>query len=251
MTLGASATVKIVGPLTLIIEAPPAQGETQINLDRVWRRCASEPAACEATVEAFVAEMSDRARTDAAPADASALRVVVRTSDQLTAARGDVLGDPATEIVAAPLAGDLWLVCVIDTPRSAAWLNTSDLARLGLSEKEAFALAKRNLAAALPPLRSVLRSIAGDSFGYLNADAYYESSRLLLHEDWAPLARQLSDRLIVAVPQSGLVIYGDTGRPQTAKVMRVVAERAAAEAQLPISPVLLEWTSDGWRLFEE
>lgn len=248
--LGDAGAVRVEGPLTLKVSAAPGRAEAQMNLDRVWDYCVRVPAGCEAATAEFVAGQPALVQTDDGVVDRASVRAVVRTAGDIDGARRsrrELLGVPGKEFVAVPLGGELWLVCVADTPRATRWLDTDDLARLGSSEAGVVALGKRNLTAALPPLPGVPDLLSPDGIGHLDGDPYYESSRLALHEGWPALARRMAGRLLVAAPHSGLIVYGDGGRPGVVEAMRLVARRAAAEAQRPISTELLEWTPEGWR----
>lgn len=139
----------------------------------------------------------------------------------------------------------MWVVCVLDLPTGIKILNVEDIAKLGLSTDETMALAKRNLATALRPFDAVVRGFPDEAFGYVRGD-YYEASRLLLHDEWAPLAKKAKGSLTVAVPAIDVVLYADSGRQQAMRAMTAVALDIVSKAQRPISPTLFTWTPEGW-----
>jgi uncharacterized protein YtpQ (UPF0354 family) len=142
-------------------------------------------------------------------------------------------------------AGDLWLVCVADLPSSVRVLNRGDLEKLGLSKDEAIALGRQNVSASLRPLNAVTQPLPPQGFGYIE-DNEYESSRILLHGEWAELAATMKGDLIVAVPGDRLTVYGDSGRPQAVPAMAAFARYALDRMQRPISATLFRWTPSGW-----
>jgi hypothetical protein len=96
-----------------------------------------------ATVRPAVgAEPSPDARR---PIVKSELRVIVRSAGYVDALRRQAGERPAPQPIARPLAGDLWLICVIDRPRQINMLTDRDLDTLGLSQDEAIALGTQNV----------------------------------------------------------------------------------------------------------
>jgi uncharacterized protein YtpQ (UPF0354 family) len=114
------------------------------------------------------------------------------------------------------------MVAVVDFPRSVRFVNGTDLEKLALDEERLFELARRNLAEYLGSVRERVQPIPEKGIGYLGPDPY-ESSRIILHEDWAELARTFNDRLLVAVPGAGLVLYADGSKATALDALRVLA----------------------------
>jgi hypothetical protein len=105
-----------------------------------------------------------------------------------------------------------------------------------LSEDQAVTLAERNLAAALRPLGTVVHDLPPNGIGTINGD-FYDSSRLILHDDWAPLSLKLHGHLVVAVPANDVLLYGE-GKDRVALdaiATLAIEGTALAAAALPYS----------------
>jgi hypothetical protein len=74
----------------------------------------------------------------------------------------------------------------------------------------------------------------------------YESSRLALHESWAPLADAQSGVLIVAAPAKDAVFYIGEDTPQPIDALRVFVSNVMRKVPNPLSATLLRWTKAGW-----
>lgn len=239
------ASVSVKSPLIVVTASASEPDGSQVNLDRVWAYCVSERASCAPTVTRFVTNVAASLRDKNQPIERSMIRLVVRSASYLEEIRQATAATPEAALVATRFAGDLWLACVADLPRSTKFLSAGDLSKLGLSEDAAIALGKQNLASLLRPMAEIIRDAPAKAFGYLEGGEY-ESSRVLLHDDWAPLAQALNGQLVVTVPESRLVLYGDAARPNALEAMTVLARRIMIQAERPISPTLLKWTPTGW-----
>ncbi|MFO1059328.1 MAG: hypothetical protein U1E53_20470 [Dongiaceae bacterium] len=235
-----AARVTVSGPLLLSLELSTAP--IGIELEPLLQRCRQDLPACDGAVEDYVRRMAATASEAAAPIRPEQLRVVVRSAAQVAEARRLAGGVDVAQPVARPLAGDLWLLCVVDHPLGIETLTSGEAAKLGLGEAAAIALAERNVAAALPPAAVALPDPPRHGVVVLSGD-FYASSRLLLHEQWAPLSRRLKGRLVVAAAGIDRLVYGEGG---DRAALAAIAARAAAEAQRPDPPTLLRWRPDGW-----
>ncbi|HEX2115092.1 MAG TPA: DUF1444 family protein [Alphaproteobacteria bacterium] len=240
-------TIAVTGRLTLSIKAPDAERDMQAALDRVWEYCRRNQAQCDNATETYVRNSLGMMRELQQPVERSMLRVVVRTAPYVEQIRKTFSADqkPNSQIVAAPLAADLWIVCVADFPNSVRFINRGDLVKLGLREQEVLALGRENVSAALRPLGIVAKDLPANGIGYIEGDDY-ESSRILLHEEWAQLAGKMAGDLIVAVPGSGLILYGDAGRAETPRALAELARHMLTRSQRPISATVLKWRPAGW-----
>ena len=240
------AKIAIEGPLRLNIVVPshPAAPHA-VYLDTLAGGCDRDRRHCKSAIATFVTNMAALVKQESTPVQKSAIRAVLRTTDYVEHARNAFPRKPQWQPIVRPLAGDVWVVCVLDLPTGIKILNAEDIAKLGLSADETVVLAKRNLIAALRPFDSVVHGFPDEAFGAVRGD-YYEASRLLLHDEWAPLAKQATGSLIVAVPAIDVVLYGDSGRRQSVRAMSAVALDVASKAQRPISPTLFKWTQAGW-----
>jgi hypothetical protein len=211
--------------------------------------CARDKSGCDEAIRHFVKVVKTAALQDhAAPVDKSDIRIVARPKayiDELSKAAKD----GATNPIVGPIAGDVWFVCVVDQPRNIMSLNDERAKSIGLSRDEAISLGKKNVSAALRPLASVIKELPENGIGYLDGD-FYESSRFALHDEWKPLSKKLNGNLIVAVPASDLLIYGDGSNKQHIDAMAALAAHALKKSPRPISATLFRWTKNGWEAVE-
>src|SRR5690348_15052425 len=184
------AKVAIEGPLRLniVVSSHPAAPHA-VYLDTLAGGCDRDRRHCKSAIATFVTNMAALVKQEGMPLEKSAIRAVLRTADYVEHARNAFPGKPQWQPIVRLLAGDVWVICVLDLPTGIKILNTEDIAKLGLSVDETVVLAKRNLTAALRPFESVIHGFPDEAFGSVRGD-YYEASRLLLHDEWAPLAKQ-------------------------------------------------------------
>ena len=238
-----SVKASIKGPLELEVVSP--KGRQQVFLNRVWDFCERDRRNCRKEVDSFLANMPSvvlETTDDSKPSD---IRVVVRPSAyveqlrKLGADRADYKG------VFRPFAGDLWMICVLDMPHGVATLNQAGLAKLHLTEDEAFALGLKNLTATLAPLAEHSHEPKNSPINFATGD-FYESSRMLLHDSWSGLAKAMGGHLIVAVPSSDVLVYGDGTAQLNRTALGGLVHEIVGKAPKPISSDLYEWTPTGW-----
>lgn len=178
----------------------------------------------------------------------SDLRVIVRSAGYVAALRAQAGMHRKLELIARPLAGELWVICVIDLPNQINMLTDSDMGKLGLSRDEAIAVGTRNVAAELPPGSAIIfpppsRDAISNITGH-----FYESSRLLMHEDWAALSQEMNGRLVVSVPLPETVLYIEGKDRADLDALRRVAEATAKDDPRKISTQLFRWVPEGWEV---
>src|SRR6266849_5662737 len=81
------------------------------------------------------ADAADLAVETNRPVATSDLRVIVRSTGYVDALRKHAAERLEPQPIVRPLAGDLWLVCVVDLPRQINMLTDRDLEKLGLSQE--------------------------------------------------------------------------------------------------------------------
>ena len=237
--------------LELTVVLPPRPGPLTVDLSRIWNFCREYADYCAKEATDFVPKVSAQMIRASGPISRSTIRVVVRNTAYVERARRKLASSkPGAELIARPVAGDLWAICVIDGPRAIEPLTTGDLPRLGLSADEAIALGTQNVAAALPPGSQVIRlPQTPDAIAYIPGH-FYESSRLLLHEDWADLAQQMNGNLVVSVPVREGILYIDGKDKDSLEALKRVAEATAKDNPEAISTQLFRWVPDGWEVVE-
>ena len=239
------AKVTVSGPLLLVVDL--ASQSFVVRLDNIAGYCRRDTAGCERAVQDFIAGMAATVNEAAAPVQRSELRAVVRRTGYIDDLRRMAAGVDVAKPIVRPLAGDLWLLCVADRPHGVKALTVGDIAKLHLSEDEAVALAERNLAAALRPLGAVVHDLPPNGVGTIGGD-FYDSSRLILHDDWAPLSLKLHGHLVVAVPANDVLLYGEGKDRVALDAIATLAVEAARRSQRLLSPSLLTWAPGGWTI---
>lgn len=232
-------TVTVKGPLTLSI------GTLQANLDRVYKYCRNNGDDCQAEVDRFTRGVAQVIASRNAPPAREAVRLVVRPEEyvrQYDAAAG-------RKIQTWPLAGGFVVVPVLDTPRAMRSLTSDDFKRLGLDADQVFQLGLDNLTSALAPLLPQAPVARPGEIGRVAGDAY-DSSRLVMHDTWAPLAEAQGGVLIVAAPAKDAVFYVGEDTPKAIDALRSLAKQVMKTVPNPLSPTLLRWTQTGWEPVE-
>ncbi len=236
---------QIAGPLELTVKS--ARGDEKIYLNTIFSACLRNRDACATFVARQVDAMKGGLGPRAAP-DLADIRITVRPSayvdDLLAAAR------PGADVLAEPLADDLWMLGVSDQPTTIATLSQSDLDALKLSPDQAIALGKRNLEGAARRLigEAVARGANGVA-RFHGSD--YTASLIAFPDLWEPLAEKFDGRLLVAVPASDVMLIADGRRPAIQAQMLTAVAQTMARAQRPISSALFEWTPTGWNKIAE
>lgn len=240
------ATATITGERTIEIKA---KGRTlTASLDNLVVDCLRSPADCDATIERYVRMIRDATRvSDAQLPDKSDIRVVVRSNkyvEEVIAAAA--AANKPTSTILKKLEGDLWLVCVIDRPDATTGLTRERAAAMGLSPEQAVELGKKNLQTALRAFATVVKDLPPNGIGIIDGD-FYESSRLLLHDQWSDLSKKYNGGLVVAVPSPDTVIYGDGSTPRKRAAIQTFANERLKSAPRALSSKLLRWTQEGWQ----
>jgi hypothetical protein len=241
-------SVKVTGPLTLDAAKGADLGH-QLNLDAAWSYCGREPQGCEAYAADFLAHMSAIVAAPVPKIERAALRAVVRSQGYVDTLQRMAAKQPEIRGVVRPIADGLWLVCVVDMPDGVQPLQWKELRELGLTEDEAFALALKQLAASLKPLKDDTQVFNDTGLTYATGD-FYEASRMALHDDWKPLSDAYGGHLVVGVPSTDVLIYGNGTGNGDVVALRAFTEMAVEHAPKPLSAALYHWTPEGWELLK-
>jgi hypothetical protein len=177
----------------------------------------------------------------AQPALPEDLRLVLRSTADINAAK-----QSAGAIVVQPLTGDLWQALIVESASSFRFVTASDLDQLKLSQSDALTVGLHNATTSLPALATVTHDLTPHQIGIIQSKDE-ETSRVLTAKDWAPLARELDGRLLVAVPASDTVLYCEENGTQSVRTFATTVRDTAAKADHAVSPALLRWTPAGWQ----
>src|ERR1019366_4970320 len=233
----------VVGPLTLQLSARGSdKNALRISRDRIWAVCQANPDGCEAATRDFVTKSVRTLRMRSQPAARDQIVAIVRPRAYV-----DRVGGPsAPNTLIAPLFDDLFVLYMVDLPGSLRSLATTELDALALDRGQLPALAVQNPATRLGHLSDALGNAAPGAFNVLRSGNVFESSRLLLGDEWAALATKVGKPVIVGAPSGDvlLVAIGPTG-DQLASMRETVGKMFGA-AQRPVSPRLYRWATNRW-----
>jgi uncharacterized protein YtpQ (UPF0354 family) len=235
-----TAAVTVKGPLTLGV------GDLQANLDRVYDFCRRDTSGCAAQVATYVKGAAEAYHTATVAPSKEAVRLVVRTEKYAREVQGSLDADAPT-LQPRPFVEGLVALPVLDSPRSVRMLNSEDSRKLGLTAEEIYQLGLVNLRAALKPLMQIVKAVQPGEIGQIVGDAY-DSSRLLLHDDWGPLAAAQKGVLIVVAPAPDALFYLGDDSPKALDALRALAANISKRSPRPLSSVLLRWNQTGWEL---
>jgi uncharacterized protein YtpQ (UPF0354 family) len=233
------AEVSVKGPLTIGIAG------LQLNLDRVFNFCHANADRCTAQIENLVSGAMETYQSQHAPPEKEAVRLVVRTTEYVDGARSAPEGTKGIEMQARPFIEGLYVLPVIDNPRTVRYLRQSDNEKLGLSADQVFELGLANLKQELPPLMSVAKVAGRKQVGNMVGSFYYPS-RMLLVDSWAPLAQAQGGVLIVAIPATDAVFYIGEDTPVAIDALRTLTRMVLARAPTKLSGDLYRWRAAGW-----
>jgi hypothetical protein len=218
--------------------APPES----MHLERLYDVCSKEAVRCDAAIESYLATAGEVVRDRAKPVELARVRLALRSAAYVSEARRRAGPDA---LFAQPLVPGLFVVAVVDYPKTLRMVNKSDLEQLKLTEQQLFDAGRRNLRAAQRPLAEVAKPPQEGSIGAVSDDSY-SSARILFHDDWAGLAAQLGT-LVVMVPSPDIVLYAPGTNPEVIDALRTLGVEAARRTPMPLSTAVLRWTSDGWQ----
>jgi hypothetical protein len=231
--------IVVKGPLTLGL------GDLQANLDRIFNFCRANPDGCTAQIDNYAKGTAEAYRDQHAPPTKEAVRLVVRTSEYVDGVRAAAKGPKPMQMQPRPLVEGLYVLPVIDNPRTVRLLGESDNAKLGLSADEIFDLGVANLKAELAPLMDVAKVAVPGSIGQLVGNVY-NPSRMILLDSWAPLAKAQGGVLIVAIPATDAVFYVGEDKPAAIDALRTLTKTVMARAPSKLSGDLYRWRASGW-----
>jgi Protein of unknown function (DUF1444) len=230
----------------------PAKGEAvQMYLDNLWRDCQNRPETCDDSIERAL-QLHGGQMFDEAFIKGETVRAVLKDRlwmenvDKVTKAAhkaGDKAADNA--LVSRPFVADLSVVYVFDLPDGMRMINHGDLAKLKLDVDGLHRLAVVNLETNLPPLSSEPID-AGATVHVVHVGDSYEASRLILHDRWAEVAKQVKGDLIVSAPSRDFVYF--TGSREDLTGLRALAAQSADQGHA-LTTTLLRWTAQGWEPF--
>jgi len=148
------------------------------------------------------------------------------------------------ETLSEPFSGRMLILYLVDDRGAARGARASDLAEAGVTREALRAVVEWNLAKLLAePVSCTSHAITEPAH-----HQYYESSRLLLDQQWAALAARVGT-VVVAAPSNDALFVACNPTPDIVSRLAVAVQNAYPKAPRPVSPSLLTWTNEGWREF--
>jgi hypothetical protein len=233
------AEVVVKGPLTLGLAG------LQLNLDRIFTFCRGNGDHCSAEVDNYVKGAAETYRSQHAAPTKEAVRLVLRTAQYVDTLRSAATGSQPMQMQSRPFVEGLYVLPVIDNPRTVRMLGEEDNVKLGLTADEVFELGMVNVRQELPPLMSVAKVAGHGQIGQITGSVY-NPSRLILVDSWAPLAEVQGGVLIVTIPATDAVFYVGEDTPKAIDALRSLSKIVLARAPSKLSGDLYRWRPSGW-----
>ena len=244
---GASAQVSATEPLAISIELSGLR--TTARLDSLHRHCVRERGICRDAIRRYVESFMEMIEGEPKNPLASQLRVLVKDSAYVKRLKDTFTEKGAAPPVTKPYLAELWIVLAI-AGESVHWIaSTSVIERLRLDEATALDLALKNTRAAMLPLSHVAKPVGELPFSF--SVGVYDSSRLLMHADWAAIADSQKGELIVAVPATDMIIFGTVQSGEDVKQFKEATLRARNTAARPLSTSLYRWHAGEWDVLSD
>jgi hypothetical protein len=231
--------VVVKGPLTLGLAG------LQLNLDRIFTFCHGNGDRCSAEVDNYVKGAAETYRSQHAAPTKEAVRLVLRTAQYVDTVRSAASGSQSMQMQPRPFVEGLYVLPVIDNPRTVRMLGEKDNATLGLTADEVFNLGRENVRQELPALMSVAKVAGHGQVGQM-IGSVYNPSRMILLDTWAPLAEAQGGVLIVAIPATDAVFYVGEDTPSAIDALRTLTKMVLARAPGKLSGDLYRWRGSGW-----
>lgn len=230
----------------------PGEIQAGLQLGNAYQRYLSEPQALEAVLAdqmASVREMQRRLSVEDEDDEAGVVLPVIKTRDwhdtamnQLRASQPDM---DAAPFVVEPLAGDLIVTYVLDTPASMSFLSLHEAEQRELRGDALRAHALENLARSLPQLE--LKGGGGRYAARL--DRNYDAGMALLFERWRDRIELRGEPVFAIAARDELMVCGSEDGESVA-ALREIAQEIARSSPYGLSSGLFVWRDGGLRAFE-
>jgi hypothetical protein len=240
--LAIPAPARVISPLTLTARNSTGT-DIQINLDRIYAACKADQQRCPDFISHLIAGAADALQARHVPPTPATLRAVVRPEAYLR--NNPQLAHVAIRVAHRELPEGLVALIYVDKARAMGTVSAGELVEMHLSKDGAYHLGLRNVAADLRPIDQAIKLLPPRGIGTLR-DSPYESSRLLLHADWAKVSKQFGGHLIVAAPSAEELLYADGSSAEAIDALSALAHDRFAKAERGISPSVFEWQPERW-----
>jgi hypothetical protein len=246
---GMQVQISITRPLAIRLSAPSGMS-VDANLGDLHGHCSAMDGRCaeetEKLVEAAFQVFGEVTRS----ITPDMFRVVLRSAGWVNALNESNKANGMPPAVAKPYVGELCMVLAISGPAFTRYATAETLNTLKLDQSVAFDIALKNTKQSKAPILERALPLRGTRFQVLAEDEL-EPSRLLMHAEWGEVARKRPGDLIVAVPASNLLIFGNAVSADDVRALRDVAANALRTAVRSVTPQLFRWRENGWELVED
>lgn len=234
--------VSIKAPLTLTV------GQETLFLQKIYAYCSSNPSSCEIESAQYAKDFANFYKQPKAVLSPDSVRLVVRTQDYISSAM-EKLGPNAPKLVNWPLVKGLVIVAVLDTPSAIRPLNQSDLTSLNLTSSQLFDLASKNMAKSLKPLNTIAKPVENGQIGTIHGEIY-NVGRVANFQEWAQLAHNQKNTLLIALPTTDTVLYVSDSSTTSVDALKTIARSISSRSSNPLSDIILKWTPTAWEVIE-
>lgn len=244
-------TVEIADPATLKVKTDQDL-EATISLDNLKLACQSDPPGCPMMTDNFTEKIvgSLKAAQGAAELKPEMVRAVLKNQEYMDGLVEVYKQSPPekreeNKIVSKRYMAGLHIVYVIDSPGSMRQLSVGDMKEMKLDPGKVHALAMANMEKALGDIpREDATELPG--LFVVTAGDSYEAARILLHNKWEKIAKEIEGDLIVALPTRDLVFFTGSADENRVRVLTEMAKRVVEREPYSLTDKLFKWTPAGW-----
>ena len=226
-------------PLTIQVKGKGQWDMQSINLDRIFAYCGNVSSGdCIRARDDFLMKVM-KPQPEVVK---EALRIIVRNKDYVEGVK-EAMEKGGGHAVMRPIGDDLATMLAFDAPETLAIASSDDLAKLGLTDDEAWQLALEQTKAVLPviPMGSLAKGewAAFDSLDYLG-------SLLAELDDWQEVSAKVGPDLFTTVASDGLVVMGVLPDGEMLNKLAKVVRQDCESASRCISPHVYRFRDGKW-----
>ncbi len=176
--------------------------------------------------------------------DPNKLRIAMRTPSYAERAR-QIWGNQP--MAARPLAGDLWIMGVVDLPDAIRVLKPDDIKGIGLNPEQALAAAQMNTRYELKRPITHLQQAAASSHDIigLTGDPYI-SSLLALDDLWPDVAKAMDGHLLAMAPSHDVLLVVNDEDDTALTDLQRAGHEVFKTTSTPLTETVFRWTDKGW-----
>jgi len=234
-------SVEVAAPLQLRLAGEGGAPPVAVSLGGLRAYCANAtPAECDSTIVNYASATIDNFHHGEAPLAPEQMRVAVRATIECEFFGPDWAHSEGP--LMRPFLPGLCLLLTGEFPTRRRGVQLDELRALGLEAGSAWALAARQTLAELPR-PPALQGVGEDTAMISGFD--YTTSLMIDEEGWRAAAANHDD-LVVAVPQTNIVLVARLSNLGDLDDFRAVVQREYESSERAVTPTLYRWTSAGF-----